>query len=69
MKDNGHLDDWGRFGLAGSTQRIQLRERPKVHQMKDAEIYRYKFSILIPDSVGIDFHTIAPFDFKDQKNG
>ena len=69
MKDKGHPDDWGRFGFAGSAQRIQLQEKPKVHEMKDGKIYWYKFSIFIPNHVGSDFHTISPFDLKDRKNG
>ena len=69
MKDKGHPDDWGRFGFAGSAQRIQLQEKPKVHEMKDGKIYWYKFSIFIPNDVGSDFHTISPFDLKDRKNG
>lgn len=69
MNDKGHPDDWGRFGSAGAAQRVQIQEKPKVHEMRDGEVYWYKFSIFIPENVGSNFHTISPFDLKDRKNG
>ena len=69
VNDKGHPDDWGRFGTAGAAQRVQIQEKPKVHEMRDGEVYWYKFSIFIPKNVGSNFHTISPFDLKDRKNG
>ena len=69
MNDKGHPDDWGRFGAAGTAQRIQIQEKPRVHEMRDGEVYWYKFSIFIPNHVGSAYHTISPFDLKDRKNG
>ena len=69
MNDKGHPDDWGRFGTSGAAQRIQVQEKPRVHEMKDGEVYWYKFSVFIPYNVGSDHHTISPFDLKDRKNG
>ena len=69
VDDKGHPDDWGRFGTAGAAQRLQIQEKPKVHEMRDGEVYWYKFSIFIPNNVGSNFHTISPFDLKDRKNG
>ena len=69
MSDKGHPDDWGRFGVAGTAQRFQIQEKPKVHEMRDGEVYWYKFSIFIPNDVGSDHHTISPFDLKDRKYG
>ena len=69
VNDKGHPDDWGRFGTAGAAQRVQIQEKPKVYEMRDGEVYWYKFSIFIPNNVGSNFHTISPFDLKDRKNG
>jgi len=69
MNDTGHPDDWGRFGQSGTAQRIQVQEKPKVHEMRDGEAYWYKFSLFIPNNVGSAYHTISPFDLKDRKRG
>ena len=69
MNDKGHPDDWGRFGASGAAQRIQVQEKPRVHEMKDGKVFWYKFSIFIPNNVGSDHHTISPFDLKDRKKG
>ena len=69
VNDKGHPDDWGRFGTSGAAQRIQVQEKPRVHEMKDGRVFWYKFSIFIPNNVGSDHHTISPFDLKDRKKG
>jgi hypothetical protein len=69
MDDRGHVDDWGRFGVSGEAQRVQIQEKPKVHEMVDGKLYWYKFSVFIPAQTGSNYHTISPFDLKDRKNG
>lgn len=39
MDDRGHVDDWGRFGVSGEAQRVQIQEKPKVHEMVDGKLY------------------------------
>ena len=34
MNDKGHPDDWGRFGTAGTAQRLQIQDTPRVHEMR-----------------------------------
>ena len=31
MNDKGHPDDWGRFGAAGTAQRLQIQEKQRLH--------------------------------------
>ena len=37
----------GKDFTAGAAQRVQIQEKPKVHEMRDGEVYWYKFSIFI----------------------
>ena len=67
MNDKGHPDDWGRFGASGAAQRIQVQEKPRVHEMKDGKVFWYKFSVFIPNNVRERSSHNLPIRFKRQE--